>query len=256
MTIDTMVHSVTLSWDDGDITWLSAPSGTPMTTAYSTNIYNGDADWELCYITALPDAPGFETTRNDYTDTFSDTACGVVQSGEFRRTMYEAFDNVPNSTFLTIHRNVVLNTYSLSIYTSIQLGAVTMKPTGDLYGWELFFNGAPITNLSQWSIVATRYAPYYRGWKNFTIATCADIYDTFAIPAESPALYSELLPTTLTTTPVTSSTCSGSPTGVRFTDVGYFRPGTGSTPRTGRIYKSFTNIAATDIEITFSECPP
>jgi hypothetical protein len=64
-----------------------------------------------------------------------------------------------------------------------------------------------------------------------------------------------MFPTTLTTTPVTSSTCSGNPSGVRFTDVGYVRL-SGSGPRTGRIYKGYNNIAAADIEITFGECPP
>jgi hypothetical protein len=255
MTIDSPIHTVTLSWDDGDIDWLSAPSGTPMTTAYSTNIYNGDAEWELCYIAALPDAGYFETTRNTYTDTFSEFACGVVQSGEFRRLQYQSFTTGDIVPYLTIHRNIVSNTYSLSIYTYIDVASAITLPSGDIYGWELFFDGAPITNITAWGIPDLYYAPRYSGWRNFTITSCADIYDTFAITANSPALFTQPHPTTLTTTPVASSTCSGSPSGVRFTDVGYFRP-TGSSPRTGRIYVLYNTIAAPDIEITFAECPP
>jgi hypothetical protein len=253
MTIDTMIHSVTLSWDDGDITWLSAPSGSDMTTAYSTNIYNGDADWELCYIVALPTLSDFETTRNTYTDSYSDTACGVVQSGEFRRLQYQVFIPLSTTVYLTIHRNITSSEYKLSIYTSFQVGSPMVKPIDDLYGWDLFFDGTPVTTLSQWGVVGTYYAPIYSGWKNFTITSCADIYDTFAIAANSPARFTEPHPVTLDTT-LSVTVCSGGTTAVRFTDVGWVRVGSG--PRIGRIQLAYTDIAAADIEISFAECPP
>lgn len=256
MTIDSPIHTVTLSWDDGDITWLtSPPGGSAMATLYASHPYNGNADWELCYIAALPGPENFETTRNTYTDSFSATACGVVQSGEFRRLQYQTFITGGGVPYLTLHRNIPSNAYSLSIYTFFDVGSPSIKPIGDLYGWDLFFNGTPVANLSQWINTDTYHAPRYSGWKSFTIASCNDIYDTFSIPANAPALFSLNLPPTLTTA-LSSSICSGSPSGVRFTDVGYFRSGGASTPRIGRIYKNYTTVAAPDIDITFAECPP